>query len=278
MISSVYLGTDQLDTSKRILQAIRNLTFPEITYQSVKRGGYPGQKLSVGKPRSYKFSTEWIVIGDTFSDFATQRQSFAEILGKILEDGTKTFKLSKANGVNVQIDVKTITVAGDLSANDPLMSNMLIELEAEYPYLQSQTLQTTDISIFNGGGMTIPMGIPMSMGVGGANEVVLTNNGNAVAYPTFTFYGPLQNPSLTNLTTGKTFSLGYNLTDSSQYVVVDTFNRTAVLYSGGVNVRGYVSGEFWTLARGANVVHLAAGTYNAQGKCTVTFRDHFLGI
>jgi hypothetical protein len=278
MINNVYLGTDQLDSAHRILQAIRNLTFPEISYQSVKRGGYPGQKLSVGKPRSYKFSTEWIVIGDTFSDLATQRQSFAEILGKILEDGGKTFKINKANGVNIQIEVKAITVAGDISANDPLMSNMLVELEAEYPYLQSQTEQSTDINIFNGGGMSIPMSIPMSMGVGGANEVILTNGGNAAAYPTFIFYGPLQNPSLTNLTTGKTFSLAYNLTDSSQYIVVDTFNRTVMLYSGGVNVRAYVSGDFWTIARGANTVHLSAGTYNTQGKCTVKFRDHFLGI
>ena len=278
MITSVYLGTDQLDSSHRILQAIRNLTFPDISYQSVKRGGYPGQKLSVGKPRSYKFSTEWIVIGDTFADLANQREDFAEILGKILEEGSKTFKINKANGVNVQIDVKGLSIAGDLSASDPLMSNMLVEVESEYPYLQSQTEQSTDIHIFNGGGMSIPMSIPMSMGVGGANEVSLVNNGNAAAYPIFYFYGPLQNPSLTNLTTGKTFSLAYNLTDSSQYIAVDTFNRTVVLYSGGVNVRGVVSGDFWTLARGANTVHLSAGTYNTQGKCTVKFRDHFLGI
>jgi len=278
MITNVYLGSDQLNTDKRILQAIRNLTFPDITYQGAKRGGFSGQKLSIGKPRSYKFATEWALVGDTFSDLATQREDFLEILGKILEDGSKTFKINKANSVNIQIDVKTVKVTGDLSAEMPLASKLLIELEAEYPYLQDQTLQTTSINIFSGGGMSIPMGIPMSMGVGGTNEVTLTNNGNAVAYPVFQFYGPLNNPSLTNLTTGKTFGLTYNLTDSSQYIEVDTFNHTVVLYAGGVNVRAYASGDFWTLARGANIVHLSAATYNTQGKCTVKFRDHYLGI
>lgn len=278
MITNAYLGSDQLNTDKRVLQAIRNLTFPDITFQSVKRGGYPGQKISSGKPRSYKFATEWAVVGDTFSDLATQREDFAEILGKILEDGSKTLKINKANGVNVQIDVKALKVAGDLSAANPLLANMLVEFEAEYPYLQDQTLQSTDINIFSGGGMSIPMGIPMSMGVGGTNEVTLTNNGNAAAYPILYFYGPLLNPSLTNLTTGKTFGLTYDLTDSSQYIEVDTFNRTVVLRSAGTNVRGSVSGDFWTLARGANVIHLSASTYNTQGKCTVKFRDHYLGI
>lgn len=278
MITSVYLGTDQLDSDKRILQAIRNLAFPETSFQLAKRGGFTGNKLSVGKPRSYTFSTEWIVLGDTFSDLATQRQSFVEILGKILESGTKTFMINKVNGVNVQIDVKSVKVTGDLSANDPLKGNLLIELAAEYPYLQSQTLQSTNIYIFNGGGMTIPMGIPMSMGVGGTNEVILTNNGNVIAYPVFYFYGPLQNPSLTNLTTGKTFNLAYTLTDSSQLITVDTFNRTVVLSSGTTNVRNSASGDFWTLARGANTVHLSAAAYNTQGKVTVQFRDHYLGI
>jgi phage-related protein len=278
MISNVYLGSDQLDTDKRVLQAIRNLTFPSISFQSVKKGGFPGQTISPGKPRTYKFSTEWAIVGDTFSDLATQRQSFVEILGKILEDETKTFKISKANGINVQIDVKSVQVTGDISANDPLKSNILIEFETEYPYLQSQTEQSVDTNIFTGGGMTIPMSIPMSMGVGGANEVTLTNNGNAPAYPVYTFNGPLLNPSLTNLTTGKTFNLTYNLSDSSRSIVVDTFNRTVVLNPGQTNLRNYASGDFWTLARGANVIHLSAGTYNAQGKCTIKFRNHYLGI
>lgn len=277
MINNVYLGSDQLNTDKRILQAIRNLTFPDITYQGAKRGGFPGQKLSIGKPRSYKFATEWAIVGDTFSDLATQREDFLEILGKILEDGSKTFKINKANSVNLQIDVKTLKVTGDLSAQIPLASNVLIELEAEYPYLQDQTLQSTDINIFSGGGMSIPMGIPMSMGVGGTNEVTLTNNGNAISYPIFYFYGPLENPSLTNLTTGKTFGLTYSLTDSSQSIIVDSFNRT-VVHSSGANLRSIASGDFWTLARGANTVHLSAASYNTQGKCTVKFRDHYLGI
>ena len=279
MITQVDLGSTTLTTTKRLLQAVKNLTFPEVNITALRRGSFPGQKVSFGKPAGYKFALEWAIVGDTFSDLATQRETFLKLFGEIIKDGTKTLKINKSNSVNVQIDVMGVKVAGEVQAEDGNASKLLIELTSEYPYLMSQTLQSFDVFIFNGGGMAIPMALPMNMSINGANEATLSNAGNIEAYPVFTFYGPLNNPSIQNVTTGKQLSLNYNLT-SADYIVVDVFNRTVNLYISGAqnNGRRYASGDFWTMQPGNNLIHLNTGTFNASGKCKVEWRDHYLGI
>jgi len=278
MITSAYLDTDRLDNAKRFLQAVNNLTFPSFSSSSAKKTSFEGIKLSVGKFQSYKFATEWMIVADDPSDLATQREDFAELLGQIFRDTSRTFKLTKDNSVAVQIDVKSASLKGDISSENYQHSKLLVEFEAEYPFLQSQTLQSENVNIFTGGGMSIPMAIPMDMSMGATNEVTLTNAGNYNAYPVLTLYGPLENPSLANLTTGKTLNITYTLPTSNDYIVIDTFTRTVLLYPGAVNVRQYVSGDFLTLQAGENILHLANTSYNGQAFCKVEFRDSYLGI
>jgi len=278
MIDTITLGTEQLNSSKRFLQSISNLTFPSLSSSVSKKGGFSGVKLKISKFQSYKFATEWMVIGDDPSDLASERENLVQIIGTILRDGSATLKINKANSTDIQINVKSARVAGDLSAENYHHSRILIEFEAEYPLLQDQTLKSTDVYIFDGGGMAIPMSIPMDMSAGAVNEETLTNDGNYNAYPIFTFYGPLDDFSLANLTTGETLSINYELATSNDYIIVDTFDRSAILYPSITSVRQYVSGVFFTLQAGENIIHLANSSYNGQGFCTVEFRDHYLGI
>lgn len=278
MITAVYLDDDRLDSSKRFLSAVRNLSFPTIGSSSMGRGSFHGVKVVPSKFQSYKFATEWFIVGDDPSDMADERENLVELIGQIVRDGGRTFKMSKDNGVDVQLVVKSASVMGDLKSEDYHTCKMMIAFECEYPLLQSQELKSEDTLIFAGGGMAIPMAIPMDMSGGATNEATLTNEGNYDSFPIFTFYGPLENPSLANLTTGKTLNLALTLATSNDYVVVDTYNRTVTLYPGGTNARQYASGDFFPLQVGDNLIHLSSVSYNGVAFCRIEFRDHYLGI
>jgi len=277
MITSVSLGDTVLTNSKRALLSIKNLAFPEVSYTSAKRGGFIGQTIRGGNIVAPKFGMEWMIFGSSFSDLATERDTFLSLLGEVISAGGKTLKINKSNSVNIQTDIKRIGVTGDIAAEDGLSGTLLIDVEAEYPFLLSQTLNSEDSGIYSGGGMAIPMAIPMSMAEGGNNEMVLANAGTYKSYPVLTFYGPLNTPSITNLTTGETLNINYNI-GASNYLVVDTLLRTALLYSGGVNMRQYLSGDFITLAKGNNILHLSAASYNTTGRVNVSWRDAYLGL
>ncbi|QQG43390.1 MAG: phage tail family protein [Candidatus Daviesbacteria bacterium] len=278
MIDAVFLAGIQLDNNKRFVTGIRNPTFPNISYTSAKKGGFVGQSVSVGNFSSYQIVMEWQIVGSSRSDLATQRDDFAKLLGAIIRNGTQSLRIDRSNGVDLQIDVNAVKITGDVQSDDTTSSKLLVEFATEYPFLQSITQQDEDVNIFTGGGMSIPMPIPMDMSVGGSNDVTIINGGTYSAYPRFEFFGPLQNPSLANITTGETLNLNMNLLTSSDSVVVDTFLRTAVLNPGGSNIRQFITGEFFTLEPGNNLLHLGAGAFNTQGKVMVTFRDHYLGI
>lgn len=278
MISNIYLGNTELTASNRFVTSVRNGGFPDIDNSTTEKGGYTGRTLSIGKFLSYKFVIEWVITATSFGDLATQREIFTQLLGQIVSAGSMQLKINKTNGVNLFIDIKGINVITDVSTQDPLSAVVLTEMEAEYPFLRSQALQSNDTSIFDGGGMPIPMPIPMPMSAGGMGEVILTNGGNYEAYPVFTFIGPLDNPTIANLTTGKELTINTVLATAADMIEVDTFRRAVVYRPSGVNAREFATGDFWTLAVGTNVIHLTNSSFNGVGKCRVAFYDTWLGV
>lgn len=278
MIVSIFLDDTELTSPNRFVQSIRNGGFPDIDFSDTKKGGFEGRTVSPGKFISYKFTIEWNIVGSSFSDLATQREEFVKLLAGIVSEGGKTLKINKANGVNVQVEVKGIDVLSDVATSDPLNSRLLTEMEAEYPFLRSQIETEETANIFTGGGMPIPMPIPMDMSVGGSNELLVVNGGNYPAYPVFRFSGPLANPSLNNLTTGQILNVNTSLVDAGDILEVDIFLRSAIKIPGGTNVRQFITGDFWTLAVGNNVIHLGNPDFNSVGKCIITFRDTYAGI
>lgn len=278
MIDAIYLNSNRLDTDGRYLTAIKNLSFPESVQSGGRRGGYYGQKLSPLMLGGFRFSTEWVIAAASFSALATAGETFASYIWSIIGNGTATLKLNKTNGVDVQVEVVGVQLTGDVLAGDGMSRQVMIEFTSEYPFLMSQGTISQDVYVNQAGGMAIPMGIPMDMSAGGTETVSLLNYGNCAAYPTITFYGPLDHPSLTNLTTGDTLNVGATLDDSSDYCVVDTFNRTALLYPGATNYRASVSGDFFVLVPGLNEISLNSLVYNTSGKVNITYRDHYLGI
>jgi hypothetical protein len=186
--------------------------------------------------------------------------------------------VTRSDGGTRQIDIKAVSVTGDITVDDMLMSNVEVTLEAEYPFLQNSAAKNKDILIYNDGGMSIPMPIPMDFSVGKSSNtsVNITNSGNYAAYPVFTFVGPLTNPSVVNNTSGLTLSLAQTLADSAHSIIVDTYLRTVVLQPSGNNGRQYASGTFWTLPIGTSNVTLGNSNNTDTGKVTVTWRDTYL--
>jgi hypothetical protein len=278
MITSVFIGSTQLDSPTRILTAVKNLSFPFIQYSATRKAGFGGQSVSPSNFASYKFAFEFTIGGTSFSDLASARETFTADLAQALSDNDQTLYINKENGVDLQIALKGVDITSDLDSRETISSVYRIELETEYPFLQSQILNTETGLVYAGGGMPIPMPIPMPMNSGGSNELTITQGGNAPAYPKFLFYGPLATPSLTNVTTGETLNLNYSLASGYNKILVDTFLRTVVIdpYLTPINGRQYASGDFWTLEPGVNVIHL--GSSATGGKVEVMYRDHWYGL
>ena len=282
MISRVTLDTTQLfdgtlSGQKWLPLSIDGLNFPQIVYSSKDKGGADGRILTIGGYGGLNISMEWMIIGSSFSDFVTQRDAFIGLWGTIISDGAKYLKVSRANGKNIQLLIKGVEISGQVDAMSPVSCKMLLTLKTEYPFVVGQTLNSQDVELFNGGGFEIPFAIPFDMSNGGDSEVTITNNGNVYAYPVLRVYGPLTNPTVSNNTLGQTLSISTTIADG-KYLEIDTFYRTAILYSGATNYRQYLSGDFIKLTPGENLVRLTGSGDGANTKLVVEFRDHYLNV
>ena len=126
------------------------------------------------------------------------------------------------------------------------------------------------------------MAIPMDMSVGGSVESAVANIGNFSSFPFFTIFGSIQDPTVSNQTTGESFSLDYTLTTATERIEIDVENRTVLYYSAPnaapVNIRQYFSGDWFELQPGNNTIKLVVSDTADTGYLNVEWRDAYIGI
>jgi len=124
------------------------------------------------------------------------------------------------------------------------------------------------------GGLAFPLAFPLSFGASSSGVAVANNAGNFATHPIVRLVGPLTNPVLENVTTGKRLALTTDIPDG-QYVDVNMDDRT-VLLNGTASRYGDLtsSSTWWDVVPGNNIFRLSAG--GGTGIATVTFQSAWL--
>ena len=116
-------------------------------------------------------------------------------------------------------------------------------------------------------------------GYGGAGVVAVSNRGDVDTWPTFRFYGPLTDPSLTNLDTAEAVAFNIAIADGD-YLVVDTEVRAVYLNDDPgadryANVR--VGATTWfPLRPGLSQLRLSASAYTTPAQASIEWTDAYL--
>jgi hypothetical protein len=277
MITNLYLNNTELTGTKRVCTSISS-AFPILNYTSNDKGSAYGSKVSLGKPRGFKFSVEFVIVGTDFSDLATEKEIFLKMLGDIVVAEGAILKIVKSNLKELQVVVKGVNVTGSITAQDGNSCVLLIEFQTENPFFTSTIEKSNEVFIFSGGGMEVPMSVPMDLSAGGLDSLTTIQVGGTFkSFPILRFYGELITPSFYNQTTDELLNLNLTLDDSTEWVEIDTYLKTAVDQSGN-NVRANISGTFPSLIVGNNVLVLSSASYNETGKVIVSYRDTFFGL
>lgn len=109
-----------------------------------------------------------------------------------------------------------------------------------------------------------------------SNTVSCTNGGDTIAYPTVTIKGYVENPIITNSTTGESIQLEI-VVPEGQSLVIDFKNHTIKL-NGNYAYYGLVfaNSEWWGLEPGANTIAVSGDYGTASAKLEVAWQDTFV--
>lgn len=280
MLNDVKLSGVSILNSQRHITGIKGLGSPEVDVQSFSRGGRSGVALSSPFYRGHVFTVEFVIIGTSFTDYVTQRDQFLGMMRLQVDkdaEQKKTLEFILADSSVRKADVIVGYPKGDLDAEEKVHGKFTVPFYSEREYLRGNN-KTSTVYIFNGGGFAIPFAIPLDVSVTtGAQEQTLSNDGNTDSYPTVRVYGDMSSFDLVNVTTGKTLSCSEALATSGDYIDFDFYNRTAVK-NGTTNILNNVSGDWFWLQPGDNVIKLVTASTSADARAELTYQNAYLGI
>lgn len=278
MIQHTYLNNVQVDNANRYLVGIRDSSSANIDLNSYDRGGRSGLALSTPFYRAFAIVMEWVIVGSSNSDLVTQKDAFLKLWNlNPISSGlqTKILGFQMSNGVIKQVPVIVSQIRSDIMPENINHVKITIAVRSELEYFANDTLTTEEISIYQGGGMAIPMALPMDMSDPLSGQaLVINNSGNAEYYPTIRVYGDFTSFSILNQTTN--MELFYNdALAVDEYVDIDMYNRT-VLFMGTTNVLSKITGDFWSITPGDNELYLIAAS--GAGYAEITYSNAYRGV
>lgn len=287
-MKNAYINTLQIhDNMARIgywlKPNIQGLEMPSIRLPSFERPNVDGAFVPNQLYGGRAITIEGKVVGADVATYRARRRAL-ENAAKIYRPGDILtpilFKFTTTDDLALQVEA----YVRKLQMPDGLMTaaDFVIDMFAPNIRIVSQELHSQRVNIFEGGGMAIPMAIPTDMGVGGTTETQINNAGGFNSFPYWVIRGTIEDPQLTNTTTGESFTVDYTLTSSDERIEIDMETRTILYFADdnatGVNIRQYFSGDWFELAPGNNTIKLVVADTADTGYATITWRDAYIGI
>lgn len=254
---------------------------PSVTSVSLAGGG--------ALPQSYRPAARTVTIG-VLLEGATQGQFLSRVDAwaraiwneRLGVPAPGLLVVARPDGTSRQIPVMCID-GGDQSDDDASKSGLTwttyaLTWAADDPlWADSDAIELTFGSSSAAGVPPMPPIVLAPATLLGENQV--TNSGDADSYPIWTIHGPGQ-PTISNLTTGRSFGLDVTL-GSSEVVVVDTRPtlQSAVDGVGADRWGDLVKSsprDLWPLVPGNNDLNLSISSSGAGSKITLSYTRRWL--
>lgn len=174
------------------------------------------------------------------------------------------------------VDVREDTKQGLIQ---PFRLICKIKDPAIYGY-PAKSASTNGTDVTAGAGEAIfPFTFPVVFGADtGSVTASVLNNGNIAAYPTsITVVGPVNNPKITNVTTGEYIEVTTNLSSGSNVLTITYDKDTLTVEKDGNSVLSSVTdaSTFFKLEPGTNQITLSGTSIGQNGYVTVNYRDSY---
>jgi hypothetical protein len=277
-VKIVYNGITIGDTSQYYIDRLPGFYDINIRTSEDFLTDQDGSKIWNQKYASRELAIEGTLIGTTVADYFEKASDLAKAFSITKE--SKLLTITKWDDASTQKNIYAKVVSMPRIIEEVGQSNFAafrIELKAETPFFLSTSSKSgsTAIGTATGIPLSIPMGIPIGSNTNG--QITINNEGDIEAFPSFTISNDLQNPTVTNITTGEFFQIQDTLS-IGDIVSVSVGNDGLRVTKNGTNIFDKFAGDIFTLAKGVNTIKFSATGSSNRGLLTVNFTDHYLTI
>lgn len=211
-----------------------------------------------------RISFNGVIIGEDEAEAETLRSQIIRVLALPLQpetddDGYVTISWVDALSISWSIQAKIDRAPKfNRSMRQNYRLDFLLSFKSADPFiLSSDSTDTEGVRGYITYGVLFPIELPATMGTVKSNELEVDNDGNIYAHTVIRLYGEsggaITNPTITNNTTGKFFTIDTIISGASNYIEIDSKEGT-VLDQDGNDLSAYINeaSEFILLKPGAN--------------------------
>lgn len=205
------------------------------------------------------------------------RQVFIPVLGTGINKTLHRLTFTDIDSIPKYIDYQVSDVPSfEKVINEQLQLHCIFSILCEDPRYFSVTATTETLNLVQiSGGLQVPAQIPAQLSTAQVGGEDLNNAGNFRTQPTTIIRGPVTNPILTNVTTGK--SLKYTVTLVAGENITTNHATGATTKNGSDNSDELTNdSQFLELYPGDNYFVFTDDTLNATGECSITFNSAWL--
>lgn len=290
---SAHLTFNTASTDYRLLKRFDGFSFIPVTHYTVKFPYQHGVSLTNSDATQRNISFDIMVLGTSAADVEAKIKTLSTKFNPLIGTGW----LYYTNSAGTTYRIKAIMENGRLDMTQgrgALYQKVTINLVAHEPFWYSGVstiifVAPPGLPMFEvGGGVD---GLQFGFGATGwqigmiSSNPVFTNAGSFDTPVKMTINGPIENPVLTNQTTGKNMSLTIEMLEGDVFVVDTTAGAQYAEFtpiSTGIAVNGMpyvdVTADFWQLIPGSNQIVLTSTTSSSPANASIEWSDRYAGI
>ena len=266
-----------------LLKRYQGFSFTPATHRTTRfpyQNGVTIQNTD-GDPREISF--EIMITASTLGALETLIENLSDQFNPLGDEGTLVYE--KANGDTRRIYCKANLPQLDMNVRNATSQKALIKLIAFDPFWYSDSTNIAYCAPPGTNMFPFPAvaSWPWIIGAIAASPSVI-NSGTQDAPVTLVFTGPIEDPSLNNITTGNAFSITKHLAAGDTFTVTTALGEQSAYYtaSGGSRVNGMqwvdIASTFWHLVPGVNVITLTSNSATSPAGCSIEWSDIYVGV
>ncbi len=217
------------------------------------------------------------VDAETVEELNTVLATLLEITRPGLEETPLSLQVPGVAGggvrrINVRPRRRQVPINLDFYYGLPMVT---VEFVATDPRIYDGTPWQVNTALPSGdGGLYFPAVAPFTFSASSeSGDVNAQNDGTFPVSPVIRIDGPVDSPTIENLTAGKTIELDTVLT-SGQYLLIDTENRSVLLDGSASRYEDLLTtSEWWDLEPGENTIRFRSDTNTEDAVLTLSYRS-----
>lgn len=184
-----------------------------------------------------------VIVGEDEEQVEILRNTIVQVLRLPMQptdsdDGYVTISWTDATGSVWSFEAK-IARSPKFSRNmhEDFKLEFLLTFKTDNPFiLSAEAIDEEGVRGYFAYGVKFPLELPAQMGLVAINGIDIENGGTMAAHTIIRLYGEaggvVTNPTIQNITTGKTFTVEVELADDTEYVEIDSQEGTVVDQDG----------------------------------------------